>query len=181
MRERGFTAGQAARLCGVKYRTVDYWSRSGFLEASISEAYGKGTRRVYSFADVVSLRVARELRRLGVSLQGLRLVQARLRTYRHLEHPLAGSRLVVIPGTRIDVARVEITDDNARLESLLSMPGQQIAPAVVLNLAGVVGDVVAHVVELDEARDAKKARAARKQSTRKARARAGIKRRATAR
>lgn len=169
MRERGFGAGQAARLAGVAYRTLDYWSRSGFLEAAIAEADGKGTRRVYSFADVVALRVTHELRRFGASLQALRKVQARLRTYRQLENPLATARLVVIPGTRVDVARVEIANDQAQLESLLRAPGQQIAAAVVLNLADAVGNVRERIVRLDEERAARLAAKPRQRSKRKGR------------
>jgi DNA-binding transcriptional MerR regulator len=154
-RQGGYGAGDAAKLAGVPYRTLDYWSRSGFLEASLLEAAGKGSRRFYGFADVVSLRAAVKLRRFGVSLQALRKIQERLRTYRRLEHPLAEARLVVIPGERVDVARVEIAEDAARLESLLRDPGQMVAAAIVLDLGELVRDVQTRVASLAALRPAR--------------------------
>lgn len=77
-----FSAGRAARLTGVPYRTLDYWARSRFLAPSLVAAAGKGSQRQYSFTDVVALRVARELRGAGISLQALRKVIRHLRTRR---------------------------------------------------------------------------------------------------
>lgn len=172
MRERGFTAGNAARLAGVKYRTLDYWSRSGFLEASLAEASGKGTRRFYSFADVVALRAAVALRRFGVSLQALRKIQERLRTYRGLENPLAEARLVVIQGARVDVARVEIAE-GARLESVLRDFGQTLAAAVVLDLAPVVREVREQLAKLDTEQASRRTRRPAKTRPRDVRAEEG--------
>ncbi len=75
----GFTAGRAAKLSAVPYRTLDYWARSRFLVPSLARAGGKGTVRLYSFQDLVALRVARELRGAGISLQSLRKVVRHLR------------------------------------------------------------------------------------------------------
>ncbi len=74
-----FTAGRAAKLSAVPYRTLDYWARSGFLVPSLARAGGKGTVRLYSFRDLVALRVTRELRGAGISLQSLRKVVRHLR------------------------------------------------------------------------------------------------------
>ncbi len=75
----GFSAGRAAKLSGVPYRTLDYWARSKFLVPTLARAAGKGTMRLYSFQDLVALRVARELRSAGISLQSLRKVIRHLR------------------------------------------------------------------------------------------------------
>ncbi len=72
MDDKGFSAGRAAKLSGVPYRTLDYWARSRFIAPSVAPAAGKGTQRLYSFRDLVALRVARELRAAGISLQSLR-------------------------------------------------------------------------------------------------------------
>lgn len=159
MAETGFLAGAASRLSGVAYRTLNYWSISDFLRASGREASGHGSKRLYTFADVVALRAACELRAAGVSLQALRRVQERLRRYKGLRNPLAEARLVVISGPRPDVVRVEIAEDAARLESLLANPGQTVtAPAVVLGLAPVVQDVLRRI----DAEKQRKVSAARK-------------------
>ena len=55
-------------LTGVSGRQVEYWATTGVVRPSIPAA-GKGTRRGYSFRDLVALRVAKELRDGGISLQ----------------------------------------------------------------------------------------------------------------
>lgn len=75
----GFSAGRAAKLSAVPYRTLDYWARSRFIVPSMARASGKGSQRVYSFQDLVALRVAGELRGAGISLQALRKVVRHLR------------------------------------------------------------------------------------------------------
>ncbi len=76
----GFTSREAARISGVPFFTVDYWDRSRFLKPSIarSAGRGRGRGRLYSYADLLRLRIARELREQHVSLQTLRHVVKRL-------------------------------------------------------------------------------------------------------
>lgn len=76
----GFTSREAARISGVPFFTVDYWDRSKFLKPSIarSAGRGRGRGRLYSYADILRLRIARELREQHVSLQTLRHVVKRL-------------------------------------------------------------------------------------------------------
>lgn len=76
----GFTSREAARISGVPFFTVDYWDRSKFLKPSIarSAGRGRGRGRLYSYSDILRLRIARELREQHVSLQTLRHVVKRL-------------------------------------------------------------------------------------------------------
>lgn len=67
-----YPAGEAARLADIPYATLDFWDRIGFISPSVALASGKGTDRLYSFADVIRLRAASELRRIGVDLQTVR-------------------------------------------------------------------------------------------------------------
>lgn len=90
----GFTAGQAAKLTGLKYATVDYWDRTDFLRPSVAGAQGKGSDRVYSFKDLIALRVARQLREAGVTLQALRKIVGSLKKRKGIESPLAETYLV---------------------------------------------------------------------------------------
>jgi len=73
---------------------LDSWARTGFLRPSVGEASGKGTERHYSFADVVALRAARELRERGISLQKLRRVVDYVRQRDGLEIPLSQTFLI---------------------------------------------------------------------------------------
>lgn len=61
-----FTTNQAATLTGTTYRQVDYWCRVGLLRPSIRDAAGSGTERLFSSADVVSIRLIRSLLSKGV-------------------------------------------------------------------------------------------------------------------
>ena len=56
-------------LTGVSGRQVEYWVSKGVIRPSIKSAGGKGTRREYSFKDLVGLKVAKRLRDEGISLQ----------------------------------------------------------------------------------------------------------------
>lgn len=118
---RGFSAGQVAKLAGLKYDTLDYWARTGFLVPSIMHGSGTGNSRVYSFTDIVAARAARELREAGIALQALRRVVAFLRERFNLDHPLAQARLVVSSSGDVILAL-----DNEELISALNRPGQGI-------------------------------------------------------
>jgi DNA-binding transcriptional MerR regulator len=60
-REQGFRAPQVCNLVGISYRQLDYWARTDLLKPSLQSAQGSGSQRLYSFADVVQLRVVKRL------------------------------------------------------------------------------------------------------------------------
>src|SRR5258707_15864687 len=93
MAKESFSAGEASRITGVPYLTLDHWARTKFIVPSIADADGIGTERKYAFNDLLTLRVARELREAGVSTQALRKVVERLRS---LRMSLAESHLMVV-------------------------------------------------------------------------------------
>jgi DNA-binding transcriptional MerR regulator len=66
---RGLTACAAAN---ITYRQLDYWARTGLVEPSIRPARGSGSQRLYSFRDILVLRVVKSLLNAGVSLQQIR-------------------------------------------------------------------------------------------------------------
>jgi len=73
---RGLTACRAA---GITYRQLDYWARTGLVEPSVRPATGSGTQRLYSFRDVLVLKVVKRLLDTGVSLQQIRQAVEHLR------------------------------------------------------------------------------------------------------
>ena len=113
---RVFTAGQAEKATGVPYYTINYWARSGLLVPSAQEANGSNTCRGYSFQDLVALRVARQLREAGVSLQGLRKAVSFLQ--KRYKHPLAEAYLVVSGDGDV------VVKSHEQLLSALRSPGQ---------------------------------------------------------
>lgn len=124
----GFSAGEAAALAGLKYATLAYWDRSGFLRPSVATARGagKGRGRIYSFRDLVALRTAHELRKQGISLQSIRAVVKYLQGH-GMESPLAEAKLIVPPKSR----EVFVVRDPERLWSALREPGQGVMRMVV--------------------------------------------------
>jgi DNA-binding transcriptional MerR regulator len=129
----GFSAGEAARITGVPYRTIDHWARTKFIAPGIAEAQGTGTERLYNFKDLVALRVARELRDAGIATSALRRVIEVLKE-KDIENPLAEAKLVAIGR---DVA---IVSDERELVSILRSPGQTYL-AFVLDLGAAVAEV----------------------------------------
>ena len=72
MNEQGFRVPDVTRIVGISYRQLDYWARTELVTPSIRDAKGSGTQRLYSFQDLVALRVIKRLLDAGVSLQRVR-------------------------------------------------------------------------------------------------------------
>ena len=73
---RGTTACNAA---GITYRQLDYWARTDLVAPSVRSAAGSGTQRLYSFKDILVLKVVKRLLDTGVSLQNIRVAVEHLR------------------------------------------------------------------------------------------------------
>jgi DNA-binding transcriptional MerR regulator len=76
----GFRGPTVCKIVGITYRQLDYWARTKLVEPSFRKAEGSGTQRLYSFDDVVRLKVVRRLLDTGVSLQKVRLAVDELRS-----------------------------------------------------------------------------------------------------
>lgn len=75
----GYRGPTACRAAGITYRQLDYWARTGLVEPSIRTASGSGTQRLYSFRDILVLKVVKRLLDTGVSLQQIRTAVSHLR------------------------------------------------------------------------------------------------------
>jgi len=71
----------ASRIVGVSLRQIQYWDERGFLRPSVRNAGGRGTKRVYSFHDLICLKLVKDLTRYGFSLQKIRRCLKPLRHY----------------------------------------------------------------------------------------------------
>src|SRR5207247_8965388 len=69
MDEQGYRVPEVCKIVGITYRQLDYWARTELVTPSIRDASGSGTQRLYSFQDLVTLRVIKNLLDTGVSLQ----------------------------------------------------------------------------------------------------------------
>ena len=75
----GFRGPTACQVVGITYRQLDYWARTGLVAPSIRSAAGSGSQRLYSFKDVLVLKVVKRLLDAGVSLQNIRVAVEHLR------------------------------------------------------------------------------------------------------
>jgi DNA-binding transcriptional MerR regulator len=75
----GYRGPTACAAAGITYRQLDYWARTGLVEPSIRRASGSGTQRLYSFKDILVLKVVKRLLDTGVSLQNIRTAVQHLR------------------------------------------------------------------------------------------------------
>ena len=76
---RGYRGPTASKAAGITYRQLDYWARTGLVVPSLRGAEGSGTQRLYSFRDVLVLKVVKRLLDTGVSLQQIRSAVEHLR------------------------------------------------------------------------------------------------------
>src|SRR5262249_11373916 len=75
----GYRRPTACQVVGITYRQLDYWARTGLVVPSVRVASGSGSQRLYSFKDVLVLKVVKRLLDAGVSLQNIRLAVEHLR------------------------------------------------------------------------------------------------------
>jgi|LakMenEpi09Aug11_1017355.scaffolds.fasta_scaffold02891_1 DNA-binding transcriptional MerR regulator len=93
----GYSGHRAAEIVGITYRQLDYWARTDLVRPSLRDAGGSGTRRLYSYRDLLELRIIKTLLDAGIRLESVRQVFTYLRD--HLGGDIASANLV-IQGTR---------------------------------------------------------------------------------
>ncbi|MGF1617466.1 MAG: MerR family transcriptional regulator [Acidimicrobiia bacterium] len=93
--EQAFTAEQACRLTNCTHHQLRYWDRVGLVKPSVQKSGGRpGVRRLYSFRDLVALKVVRSLLDNGMSLQRVRRAWDYLRREGGMENHLSEVKLV---------------------------------------------------------------------------------------
>lgn len=135
--EQGFSGPQVCTLVGITYRQLDYWARTGLLAPSIATAKGSGSKRRYSYHDVLELKVIKNLLDAGVSLQRARQAVDCLRA--NLGVDLAAASLI-LSGTSSVLAM-----SNGEIVDLLQ-GGQGVLNVV--PMAGVVTELEAGIIEI---------------------------------
>lgn len=76
----GYRGAVACKAAGITYRQLDYWARTDLVVPTVRGASGSGTQRLYSFRDVLVLKIVKRLLDTGVSLQQIRTSIEHLRT-----------------------------------------------------------------------------------------------------
>ena len=75
----GYRGPTACNAAGITYRQLDYWARTGLIEPSVRGASGSGSQRLYSFRDILILKIIKRLLDAGISLQQIRTAVTHLR------------------------------------------------------------------------------------------------------
>lgn len=101
----------ASRIVGVSLRQLQYWDEQDFIRPSVRLAEGRGTKRLYSFHDLICLRVVKDLAHHGFTLQKIRRCLPPLKeNSSHTEHP-SKSLKYLTDGEELFV----ITDDRQKI------------------------------------------------------------------
>ena len=90
----GYRAPQVCNLVGITYRQLDYWARTGLITPSVQSAQGSGSQRLYSFGDIVQLKVVKRLLDAGMSLKKIRSAMDILKEQLQINAPLADVTLL---------------------------------------------------------------------------------------
>ncbi len=133
----GFSSKQAEKIVGISYRQLDHWARKGLVQPSVAQAEGSGSRRRYSYNDLVEFKIAKKMRDQGIDLKSI------ARAFDYLRNQLGGevaSANIVISGSDV------LWADDDRVLSLLRQG--QAAMLTVLPVAGVRRELDADVVKL---------------------------------
>src|ERR1035438_7385121 len=72
MDQGGFRGPQVCSIVGITYRQLDYWDRTGLSCPSLAKARGSGSQRLYSYGDLLELKVIKQLLDGGVNLRQAR-------------------------------------------------------------------------------------------------------------
>lgn len=131
-----YSGRRAATVVGISYRQLDYWARTDLIRPSLLDAAGSGSRRRYSYQDLLELRVIKSLLDAGIRLESVRDVFAYLRE--HVASDISSAHLV-ISGQSVVLAH----DDQ-----LIDVLRQGQGVLNVLSLEGVRDDVNAQLVPL---------------------------------
>ena len=134
-----FSGKKAAEIVGITYRQLDYWARTDLIRPSLTDASGSGSRRLYAYADLLELRIIKQLLDAGLKLESVRDVFAELR--RLVGDDIASANLV------IDGASVALALDDGQLLDLLKK-GQGVLN--VMSLGQCKDELDARIVSLHD-------------------------------
>ena len=137
MKNQTYSGHQATVIVGISYRQLDYWARTNLIRPSAADAAGSGTRRQYSYKDLLELKVVKKLLDSGIKLASVRDVFAYMR--QHVDTEISSAHIV------IDGSSVILCDGDNLVDVLRH--GQGVLN--VLPLSGVKDEVDRQIISLD--------------------------------
>jgi DNA-binding transcriptional MerR regulator len=133
-----YSGKKAAEIVGISYRQLDYWARTDLVRPSVADAAGSGSRRAYSYGDLLELKVIKSMLDAGIKLESVREAFAYLRD--QLGEDVASAQLVIGGGSAI------LVRDDMELVDVLKK-GQFVMTSI-LSLGGVQREIDTAIVEL---------------------------------
>ncbi len=140
--ETSFSGKRTIEIVGITYRQLDYWARTDLVRPSVTDAKGSGSRRSYSYTDLLKLKVIKALLDSGLRLETVRKV------FSYIEDELGQdveSANLVIHGATPVLARSG--------EELIDLVQKGQGVLNVLPLAGIRDEVEAKIIELPSTGD----------------------------
>ncbi|MEY4130215.1 MAG: hypothetical protein RLZZ31_339 [Actinomycetota bacterium] len=123
----GFSGRRTAEIVGITYRQLDYWARTDLVRPSLVDAAGSGSRRLYSYTDLLELKIVKSLLDAGLKLESVREVFSFMRT--QLEADIASANLVIQGSTamlvRDDGDLIDLVRKGQGVLNILSLSGVQ--------------------------------------------------------
>lgn len=134
-----FSGKKAADIVGISYRQLDYWARTDLIRPSVADAHGSGTRRRYSYRDLLELKLVKTLLDNGIKLESIRKAFAYLRE--QLNEDLSAAKLVMVGNSA-----VLVRENDELIDVVNRYQGQGVLNLLALD--GVQSEVDAAIVEL---------------------------------
>jgi len=116
MRNETFSGTQAAKVVAISYRQLDYWARTDLVRPSGTDATGSGSRREYTYRDLLELKVIKNLLDAGIKLESIRDV---------LRHGQGVLNILPMSGVRDEIDRhiIELRPEPVLLDDNQEKPG----------------------------------------------------------
>ena len=129
---QGYSAKFTADVVGITYRQLDYWARTGLIVPSLAQAAGSGSRRQYSYDDLVRLKVINRLLNNGIKLEKVRAIFDYIRNELGVD---ISSANLVIDGANAAIVRSqdELIDALQRGQGVLPLSniGREVDAAII--------------------------------------------------
>ena len=131
---------QVCTIVGITYRQLDYWTRTKLIKASVADAAGSGTQRLYSYSDLLQIKVIKSLLDSGFDLKKVRKVIETLSD--RLGEDVASANLVISDG------QIMLAQSDSELVDLLRQ-GQGVLN--ILPIGGLQTELQSQIHELKPA------------------------------
>lgn len=134
-----FSGRKAADIVGITYRQLDYWARTDLIRPSLADARGSGSRRRYSYRDLLELKLVKTLLDDGIKLESIREAFGYLRD--QLGEDLSTAKLVIAGSSA-----VLVRENDELVDVVNRYQGQGVLNLLALD--GVQNQVDTAIVEL---------------------------------